>query len=343
MNNEPLHPHAADGDASNVANGAADAVHRRYFLRIGGLTVGLGALIAACGKTEAGELGRVGVAPSVTKLPEAPIDDSVMLRTMASLHRSMVTVFDKAIGDEALLDPAARPLMQVLRDVADTTAKKFDSLTVAAGGTPWTCGNPRFDSALLDPVLTRITTGNPATAEAKEIPPSENKRRDILSLVHAMETIVGASEQRFVEMVSQPFRVATVTAAVANARHSALLALAINPDRPDGYIAPGVLIDDPESAAAAAAAAVSTTSTVPQKEINPYGQNGNATSTMAPSNGGVSATKIPKISAINGSFGSTGSVTVIVGAGDENGTRLKLPFETVSLNSFVYGYEKPQC
>ncbi len=320
--------------------GGAGPTDRRGFLRIGGLTVGLAAVVAACGKTEAGELGRVGVAPSVTKLPEAPIGDGVLLRTMASLQRSMIAVYDKAIADPALLDPAMRPLMQQLRDDADAAAKKFDELTVTAGGTPWTCSNPKFDSASIEPALTRITTGIPATAEAKAIAKSDDMRRDVLNLVHGMESIIGASEQRFVEMIGQPFRVATVQAAVSNARHSALLALRINPTRPDGYVAAGVLIDDAETATPTP----SSTTTAPGSQTNQQGQNaGSTASTAAPAAGGGTLTPIPPVSAINGSYGSTAAEEVVVGAGDENGTRLKIQLQTVSLNSFVYDYEKPAC
>ena len=313
-----------------------DGVDRRGFLRIGGIGVGLAALLAACGNTEAGELGRVGVAPSVTQLPDATVTDAVYLRTLASLQRSLISVFDKAIADADLLDPAMRPLMQRLRDDADAAAKRLDALTVGAGGTPWLCGNPKFDSASVEPALARITTGIPATAEAKAIPASDDKRRDVLSLVHGMESIIGASAQRFVELLSQRFRVPVVQTAVGNARHAALLAIRINPARPDGYVGPSVLIGATEEA-------VASTTTI-AKQINQQGQNpGNATTTVAPSTGGAPPTEIPPVTAIPGSFGSTSAEQVVVGAGDENGTRLKLQLETVSLNSFVYDYQTAAC
>lgn len=316
---------------------AGDPTDRRHFLRLGGIGVGLAALLAACGNTEAGELGRVGVAPSVTKLPDAPVTDAVFLRTLASLHRSLITVYDKAIADAELLDPAMRPLMQRLRDDADAAAKRFDALTVGAGGTPWLCGNPKFDSSAIEPALTRITTGIAATPEAKAIPASDDKRRDLLTLVHGMESIVGASAQRFVEMVSQRFRVPVVQTAVGNARHAALLAIKGNPARPDGYVGPSVLIGAGDAAAA-------TTTTTAAKQINQQGQNpGDATTTVAPSTGGAAPTEIPAVTAIPGSFGSTSAEEVVVGAGDENGTRLKLQLETVSVNSFVYDYQAAAC
>ena len=49
-------------------------------------------------------------------------------------------------------------------------------------------------------------------------------------------------------------------------------------------------------------------------------------------------TEIPTVTAIPSQFGGLGAIQLVVGAGDENGTRLKLNLETPSLNSFVYEY-----
>ena len=43
--------------------------------------------------------------------------------------------------------------------------------------------------------------------------------------------------------------------------------------------------------------------------------------------------------AVPGQFGSLAPIIYIGGAGDENGVRLKLNFETPSLNSFVYPFD----
>ena len=40
-------------------------------------------------------------------------------------------------------------------------------------------------------------------------------------------------------------------------------------------------------------------------------------------------------------FGSTATITVVVGAGDENGTRLKVLLETPAINSMEYEYLGP--
>ena len=52
-------------------------------------------------------------------------------------------------------------------------------------------------------------------------------------------------------------------------------------------------------------------------------------------------TEIPTVTAIPSQFGCSAAIQLVVGGGDENGTRLKLNLETPSLNSFVYEYMTP--
>ena len=65
---------------------------------------------------------------------------------------------------------------------------------------------------------------------------------------------------------------------------------------------------------------------------------GNTTTTAADSGSTPQLTAIPPVYALPSTFGSTGTLTVVVGAGDENGTRLKVLLETPSLNSLEYEY-----
>ena len=52
---------------------------------------------------------------------------------------------------------------------------------------------------------------------------------------------------------------------------------------------------------------------------------------------------IPSVTAIPSQFGGLSAIQIVVGKGDENGTRLKLNLETPSLNSFVYEYMTATC
>ncbi|MCU1502085.1 MAG: hypothetical protein JWM12_1439 [Ilumatobacteraceae bacterium] len=323
-----------DNDTSPQGPIDVGPLGRRGFLRIGGLSVALAAVVAACNNTEAGHLGRIGVAPPTTKLPDAPLTDVALLRTCASLQRSLLEVYNKVVNDPDLLDPANQPLVQRLIADADASAKLFDQLTTEAGGEPWPCGNSKFDSVLINPAYERITVGTPATPEAPAIPASDDKRRDILTLVHGMESTISATYQQYVTLLSKPpVRATTLTVGVRNARHAALLAIVINPDRPGGYVS-----SEEQSAAQVATADTSpgsTPTTTPQDL-------GNTTTTKAPSGGNVPTPIVPP-SAIPSTFGSTATLQIVVGAGDENGTRLKLNLETPSLNSLEYEYLTPDC
>ncbi len=326
----------ADGvDGATVVGVGNGVVGRRGFLRLGGLSVALAAVVAACNKnTEEGRLGRIGLAPTTTKLPDAPVTDVALLRTSASLQRSLLSVYNKVKDDPELLDPTYKPLVTRFIADAEAAAKVFDDATTGDGGVPWTCGNSKFDSVLINPSYQRITVGAPATPEAKAIVPSDDKKRDILTLVHGMESIIGASYQQFVTLLSKPaLRATTLAVGVGNARHAALLALMINTARPDGYVS-----TDEQSAAEIS------TDTTPASGPTTTGQNLGATTTTAATKGGGSApTPLVAPSAIPATFGSTAILQIIVGAGDENGTRLKVSLQTPSLNSFEYEYLNPSC
>ena len=306
-----------------------NGLDRRSFLRLGGLTVAVAALVAACDNTEAGSLGRVGNAPPTTKLPDAVVNDVVLLRTASSLQHSILNVYNEVKDKPELLDPANRALIDQLVSDHQAHAQLFEQLTTKAGGTPWTCGNTRFDSALVQRAFVRITTATPATADAKEIPASDDKRRDILNLVHGMETILTAAYQQFVVMFNaRELRAESLRVAIAGARRSALLALTINTVRPEGYISIAELTNSQ--------VAVTTTTVTGQSSAA-------TTTTAAGPAGGNAPTPIPVPTAIPATFGSTASYTIVVGAGDQNGTRLKVILDTPSLNSFEYEYLTPAC
>jgi len=306
------------------------SISRRGALRLGGLTVAVAAVVAACDNTEAGQTGRVGIAPTTTKLPAAEVTDTALLRTCSSLQYTLLDLYGQVIDKPDLLDPTHRPLFQRLMSDAQSTAKIFEDLTAAKGGIPWTCGNTRWDSAIIQPSMQRITQGAPATPEAKAIPPSDDPRRDVLNLSQGLESIIGSSYQQFTTLFNaQDLHEPSVTAGVRGSRHSALLALTINPG---GYIS------QPDETSAAITQDTAVAGTGPTTTAPSMGN----TTTTAPStetkSGSPTPTAIPEVYALPWTFGSTSTVTVIIGAPDENGTRLKVLLDTPSLNSMEYDY-----
>ena len=306
---------------------------RRDMLRIGGFTVATAAVISACGEHDRGQIGRVGAVPTTVKLPDAVVSNISLLRTASSLEHSAINVYSQVIGNSDLLDPKLEDVAKRFMDDHVGHAKLFEKLTTEAGGTPWTCGNPKIDDAIINPILLRITKGAAATPTSKAIDPSDDPRRDVLNFAHGLESLAGATYQALVALFSDPsLRSDAMSVGSREARHAALLALTINPDRPGG------LVNFADAVNAEPASPPTTTiasTTTLQNIANPVG---GAARTPA-----VPQTEIPSVTAIPSQFGSLGAVQIVVGKGDENGTRLKVNLETPSLNSLVYEYMKPSC
>jgi Ferritin-like domain len=321
------HDNLHDNPHSGVSFG------RRDMLRIGSFAVATTAVISACGEHERGEIGRVGAVPTTLKLPDAKVTNVALLRTASSLEHSIVNVYSQIIGKSDLLDPKYDEMAKRFMDDHVDHAATFETLTTDAGGTAWTCGNPKFDDVTVNPVLTRITKGAEATALASAIEPSDDPRRDVLNFIHGLESLCGATYQSFVVLFSDAsHRAEGMTAAVSAGRHAALLALNINPDRPGGL----VNFTDAVNAEPASPPTTIAPSTTVQNIAAPSGGG-------APVADAVPQTEIPTVTAIPSQFGLLGAIQIVVGRGDENGTRLKLNLETPSLNSFVFEYMTPSC
>lgn len=332
---ERVYSHLFDSPAK-IAYGRRALFGRRDILRIGGFGVATAAVISACGEHERGEVGRVGAVASTTTLPTVSVSNLTLLRTASSLERSVINVYSQVIGNSDLLDPALDDVAKRFMEDHQGHAALFEMLTTEGGGTAWTCGNPKIDDVIIQPILDRIIKGTPATAISAEIPPSDDPRRDVLNFAHGLEALAGATYQSFVVLFSDPSLRADATSVGAReARHAALLALTINPDRPGGMV-------NFTDAVNAEPAAPPTTSIAPSTTVQNIA---NAPGAAVPSDAApaVPQTVIPTVTAVPSQFGGLSAIQIVVGAGDENGTRLKLNLETPSLNSFVYEYMTPSC
>lgn len=298
-------------------------IDRRHLFRIGGLSLGAAALLAACAENEyTGQLGRVGNGPDAPTLQDPVVDDSVLLRTAASIETSIAeayaTLTEKgwlagsttyaSLGDQSAL-------VAVYAEHHRSAAETFNALAVEAGGDAWTCGNPRLDAAFIGTVLARVESGAAATDSAAAIPPSDDPGRDAIHLVYTLEELSAETCQALVAQVSQaPMRTSAMAIGVRSARQAAWTALLVNPG---GYVTP-------EAAAAAQPGTPVPTTVAPAPAVN---------------ENGAPLTEIPLPVAVPTQFGSLAPITYIGANGDENGVRLKLNFETPSLNSFVYPFD----
>jgi hypothetical protein len=290
---------------------------RRGLFRLGGLTAATALLATACGKSEAGTIGRIGT-PTGTDpvLPEAVVNEGVHLRTLAGIETSIAETYTRIVdggyltkGSPSLPDLGdLTGLLGTFHDHHVASATRYNELAVAAGAEAWECSNIRLDDAYLNPLFARVDDGAAETDSAKAIDPSDDPLRDMANLVHTLESLSAESAQALVPGASTPeLRAEAMAIGIRSGRQAAMVALRIHPG---GYV-PGAIT---------AATSPDTTTTAPAADAPPP------------------PTEISLPLAVPGQFGLLSPVTFIGGAGDENGVRLKLNFETPSLNSFAYDY-----
>ena len=199
-------------------------VSRRHMLRISGIGV-TGMILAACGKQSGVEerdtITAVGVVPDAPGLPNAEVNDVVLLRTAASLEFNAIETYEAAIGLGVFTGAfaAAGDIAKRMRDDHRAHAEAINGLVSELGGKPFTCGNPRLNEIYIAPALELITDAS-----------NENPALDVVVLAHALENLAAQTYQSVVTMLSdKALRQAAMTIGQEEARHAAILAQALNP------------------------------------------------------------------------------------------------------------------
>jgi hypothetical protein len=200
---------------------------RRDALKIGGLTVSVAALVAACGDDRTGDEspGRVGYAPPITDPPDYPIDDAVLLRTASSLELTLVDVYEAILG-VGVLEGAQIALVERLIEDHQRVADEMGELTESVGGTAWECTNPWYMNRLVEPLFAAIQG-------------SDDPMRDILNSANALESIAAATHQTLtLDLTDEAASAATIAAATLESRHAAFIVAESR--GADGYISPTI-------------------------------------------------------------------------------------------------------
>jgi hypothetical protein len=212
---------------SDLERKIATRLGRRDVLKIGGLTLSLAAIVAACGDDISGSTdpGRIGIAPPITEPPDYPVDDAVLFRTGSSIEQTTILLYE-AILDLGVLDEAGTTLVGQLLESHRALDKVMGDLTVAAGGEVWPCTNPWFNDRYLVPITDAIKA-------------SDNQIRDIYNVAVSFENLGAATYQQYSVQVTKPEqRVAVVNAAALDSRQSAVLVIAV--EGSDGYVSPAI-------------------------------------------------------------------------------------------------------
>ncbi len=222
----------------NDSTSSSPRIDRRSVLRAGGISLSLGAILAACGDGRGGlvEPGRVGTATPGSGLPDAPVNDLTYLRTAQSLEHTAIDVYETALGLGVLDSATATVVRRFMADHRSHSAA-LGQLITGLGGQPYTCANPWIMERAIAPIIERILG-------------SDDQVRDLLATAHALETLAGATYQLFTGMLSDPqLRKAAMTIGADEQRHSATLAMAIT-GTPDGYISPALFGEELETTTA---------------------------------------------------------------------------------------------
>jgi len=302
-----------------------EPLSRRGVFRLGGATVALAALVAACSDVQADENpARVGSVPPVPSLPEGIVSDGVIFRTATSMHYSIIDGHEasKKLGSLTaeqtnLIDSYIAGNQQAITDM--------EKWTRTAGSAEWTCANPRFDRVSLTQMVDHITGRPRQGTEEADIPPSDDPNRDCMAMSCALENLGTAMHQSFVQTLSQPqYRQAVINQGQLAARRAALQALAINPDN---LISPAaVQTANPDVTTTTTIAETTTTQNIAQPDNGP-------TTTATPV-----ITNPQQWYAIPSQFGSLSAVQLSIGAPSAAGSQFTMNLDTPSLNSYIYDY-----
>lgn len=284
-----------------MSNESLPHVDRRTVLRLGGMSVALGAVLAACGAGENGGttgvgpegIPQIGVAPPLQEEGSTDISDARLLRTATSMHYNGMDAIDRVLALNFVsydVASAARGYRGLLQQQADALAEA----TTAVGGKPYEQKNAAIDKNIVTKALDLINV-------------SATKADDATRFLHAFATLAAETHQSFVPLLTTPeLRGAAMQIGAVHHRVSALLARLISPE--NVVNTEGITIAAP------------TTETTVAAE-------GAASAGPAP----VAVYQIP------GAFGPLGAVQIVLGklGVDDEFKRTQLNIETPSLNSLV--------
>jgi len=199
---------------------------RRSLLRIGGLSLTLAPLIAACGGDTLGSdgPGRIGVADPAPELQDGEVNDIVLLRTAMSLEYTAQEIYAAAVATGALTPDQDRLLAAINEDHSEHI-DALASLISTAGGEPFRCSNPFLVQRVVEPTLIALDD-------------SADTAGDLMRIAFAIETLAASTYQMFIGMLTDPeLRAAALQIGADEARHSAAVAI-VAADGTDALLSP---------------------------------------------------------------------------------------------------------
>ncbi len=242
---------AVDGFEDRAADDEA-GFSRRRVLTVGGFSVALTAVIAACASDPPkAQVPQAGTAPSTTGVPDQNITDEVLLRTASSLEHTLIAAYHQVQETNALTGEAASN-MQLFIDHHTVHASYFENLTADIGGTPFTGTNAAMEANIVTPSL-------------KSISDAGNQPADFIWFMYGLENVAAGTFQLFVPDLSVPrLRGQLMAVGGVEARHAAIATKQI----PTATVVP--LTPDEAAAAATTTTTIkggTTTTTPPNQAV----------------------------------------------------------------------------
>jgi Ferritin-like domain len=192
-----------------MSTDAARSFDRRRFLVLGGTSVSLAGLLAACaGTTE--EIPVSGSVDQPDTPTQPPITNAVYLRTSSSVVHNAIDSYGTLLG-LGVLSAEDEALVRYIVDQQTEQAKLLEEATSAVGGEPYDSPNPAVAEDIVKPALEAMDKAG-------------NEPQDVLRYVNAFESLVGATLQGFVPNVTVPDpRELMMKIAAVDNRHSAVV------------------------------------------------------------------------------------------------------------------------
>lgn len=199
---------------------------RRQALRIGGLTIGGAALIAACGSEDPETGGATtttaggttaGGAGSTTTAGDGENMDMTLLLTATSLELSAVGAYQAAIDNAGALgiSEGVASVATLFQAHHQEHAEALQGATSAAGGTPYEEPNAFFEENVIQPAIADLTD-----------------EASVLAFAQSLEDAAAATYVFAGSALSTPeFRQTIMSIGGVEARHSAVLLGAMGSDQ----------------------------------------------------------------------------------------------------------------
>jgi hypothetical protein len=145
---------------------------RRAFLRVGGITVAVSAVVAACGSSDTETLPVTGTLP--TSIEGGPIEpgqevDVTLLRTAQSIEVLAVDTYQTALDSGLVTTTALADTIRLFQEQHGEHAGLLAATTRDAGGTPYDEPNSYLQDQVVGPVTEVLASEEDVVALAVEL------------------------------------------------------------------------------------------------------------------------------------------------------------------------------